>query len=311
MAYGASVLLLCICWVIPTIAWSADVTPEEQRLLDELLAANREREALFGNMHASWTKEEVTDGKKVESTIEFWSRENKYFRFDETSTEPSFRVERYFATPDRYVSFSSHDPDIRGAVTEYDGAEQGRQNIRGQGWFCAANKRARQDFEYLVEYWLSEDNVSLQVRKEDGGGLVITVRTKGEGDRDGQHLTYENTEVLRFSPGDFRFLGSKIRGDVSDGTWGEGVFTNTYSDPPSDIPTSSTLEELESDGSTRSLRYTLQEMQFEPAPLEVFDLPEFAKQSSYAGTRKLILLASGVALLALYFLLRHWKKRES
>jgi len=318
MARATAVLMLCLSWMVPSSVWSADVTPEEHKLLEELLAANSKRETLFGNMHAIWTMEEVKDGTKSNSTIEFWSRENKYFRFDETFTQPHVRVERHFATPTRYVRFSSFSPDIRGAVTDHDTVENGRENIRGQGWFCEANKRARQHFESLVDYWLNADNVTLQVRKEEGGGLVITVRTEGKGDRDGQHLTYANSEVLKFSPGDYRFLGSKIRGDVSDGTWGEGVFTKTYSEPPSDIPISSIQEDIESDGldgigsggTTYSVRYTLTEMQFEPAPMEVFELPEFPALSGSNWTRRLVLLLGGAALLAIYFFVRSRKKNQ-
>jgi len=315
MAQATAVLMLCLSWMVPSIAWSADVTSEEHKLLEELLAANSKREMLFGNMHAVWTMEELKDGKKTNSTIEFWSRENKYFRFDETFTqttsgvEPSSRVKRHFVTPSRYVRFSSFSPDIRGAATDHDSVEKGRRKIRTQRWFCEANKRLHDPMDSLVEYWLNADNVTLQVRKEDGGGLVITARTEGEGEEDGQQLSYENSEVLNFSPGDYRFLGSKYRLEISNGTWSEEESKKTYSDPPSEVPTSSTFENIGRDGSAYSVRYTLQEMQFEPAPLEVFELSKFPATNG-KWMRRLVLLLGGAALLAIYFFLRSRKKNQ-
>jgi hypothetical protein len=316
---STAAVLLCVCWVIPSIAWTKEITPEEHRLLDELLAANRKRETPFGNMHAIWTKEEVTDGKKVESTIEFWSRENKYFRFDETFTQDGFKVERHFAVPSRYARFASYGPDSRGAITKHDTAEIGRQIVRSQGWFCEANKRLLDPMEDLVQFWLNRDDTTFQVKREPEGNLVITKRREGEGDVDGNNVTFVNSEVLTFSPDDYRFLESKFRLDRSDGTWSEDFSVKNYDDPLSDIPTSSRFEDIQSEGidgagsdkSKRIVRYTLKEMQFTPAPMDVFEMPEFTKRSSYAGTRRLILLASGVALLAICFLLGYWRKRQS
>ena len=227
--------VLFIGWMVPFVAWSKDVTPEEHKLLGELFAANLKREKPFGNMHAVWTMEKVKDGKKSESTIEFWSRDSKYFRFDETFEVGNFKVERYFIVPDRYVHFLSFSPDNRGVIVGHGTFEKGRKELRRQEWYCESNKRLHDPMRNLFEHWLKAEDTTLKVRRANEGGIEVEKRREGEGDQDGKHLTFANSEVLEFSPGDYRFLRSKFRLDISDGKWTEDVSKKVYGDASSDV----------------------------------------------------------------------------
>ena len=311
------VLLFVVGSLVDLSAQAADVTPEQRKLLDELLAANEEREKLFGNMHAVWTVEEFqADGPKKISSVEFWSREDKYFRYDQTFTDPEYRVTRDILRKEGSVRFESSNPDDVGVINDFGAYEKARPKLRGQLWFCQANKRLGQTFDYLIEdLWLTSEDVTLEVRKDEGGGLVLTARTKGsfvrgegQGGTVGEKETFENTETFRFSP-DYRFLGSKFRVDYSDGEWSEMEDTMTYGDLPSNLPSmsvpiSSFHRDWGSDARNRQIQSTLKEIQLDPAPMEVF-YPDRSgvpptESSSSGWRRRLALLSFGLLCLAIY-----------
>ncbi|WP_146394895.1 hypothetical protein [Planctomycetes bacterium CA13] len=271
--------------------------------MDEIVAVQREREKIYGNMHAVWTVTKIVqNGEDIESTIEFWSREHQYYRFDVINTSDSSssnKITRMIVRPEGYARIFANSREDPGAIFRFGAAEEGMNWVRAAKWYCQANKVSHDFIHETITDWLNgkEFYKTFHVKKE-GDSVFI------EGFVDVESAT--NSETFELSSSGYRFLQSQTRVDnKDDGTWYESKYAKVYDNQQTDIPIASSASTVESNGSMKSLNYELKEFQLTPAPLEVFFVAELApldaRPAGIVWFRRLLVAGVGFACFAVYF----------
>lgn len=297
-----SILAIGLNGLLNTVALSAETSPEEKSLMARIVSVQREREKLYGNMHAVWTETKTKGGKTTVNQIEFWSCEHKYFRVDLIRVSGSVKPHKIIRTiilPERSVRVFSQDRNNLGAVFKFGEVQDSFGYVRGDQWYCQANKTEHDHIHELITGWLSGETRcdSFDVKRRSNGDVIITAfDDRGE---------YKDTEKLTLSSADYRFLKSDYRIDGPNEFWREGVDTKAYDDEQIDIPITSSRACRGSDIGAETLTYKLEELQLEPAPIEVFFpdelAPLFAPPGGASWFRRLLLLGIGIACLGAYY----------
>lgn len=290
-------------WLLATLPGSA----EEQsyaELTKAIEAVHSSRLQYFMNGHFVWTDTESEGTASSGRRYEYWARDGQYFRFDEQGIAdgvPTGRTQRIIVRPEGYGRFVSNDMDALGAVVDMGSAADGQRRVLDMRPIALANKMAVQPVTDYFAAWpkREQDLVDLELVDEKDAGVFLSITREVE---DGRKKT-----DIRLSANDYRVLHYNYRFDSTDKTqWATNDATYTYDSTVPDLvktikvvgksnfapPFESTLELLEHDPS--------------PAPLAVFDV---GLPSAPPGwSRRLVLLAAGVAMIAVWLL---WQKKHS
>ncbi|MGB7343266.1 MAG: hypothetical protein WBD20_03580 [Pirellulaceae bacterium] len=283
-------------------------------VLNLLVEKQKSRERQFGNLHAIWRERIVEEGKSIDQIVEFWSRDNTYFRCDVTaigteSAEES-SVLRTVVRPEGFVKLTASNSSDPGAVIEFGPFELGWEYIRGHKWFCGSNRdfslRPVADNVIAVledRYecpWINACDYKI-VSHAGGGFMAKASYTSDAG-------TTVDTATL--AADDFCVLEC-TSGDATAGYTAR--ISNEYGIQRV-APIKFFEEWIWKDGSKRLVEYTLEEVQFEPAVLSVFDIGDVGLSTTnseqFVGIRRLIVLAIGLVMVAAYFKYRRSQPRE-
>lgn len=273
--------------------------------LDRLVEKQQSRERQFGNMHAIWRARIVEEGETIDQIVEFWSRDNTYFRCDVTATGSSDTVDpgvlRTVVRPEGFVKLTAADASDPGAVIEFGPYELGFEYIRGHKWFCGSNRdfSLRPVVDNVIAVledryecpWI--DACNYEVVSHSSGGFMAKASYTSD--------TGTTVDTASLAADDFRVLEC-TSGDATTGYTAR--ISNQYGTQRV-APIKSSEEWIWEDGSGRLVEYTLEEIQFEPASLSVFNIGDVGLSTTssrqFVGIRRLVVLAVGLMMVAAYF----------
>ena len=313
------VMALGIACLLSSVVGSVEVGPQERALMEEIVVAQQDRHKLYGNMHAVWTETDIDiNGNKTVKRIEFWSREQKYYRVDYEQVvgeSTAYRIIRELVLPERYVRLFAQEREELGDVFKRGAVSDGIKVIKGFRWYCGANKALFTEVQTEITDWLDGESKfkSYQVGKQEDGSVTIT--SFQERNLKGGETTrlLKRTQEYRLSAGDFRVLEFHSQSNISDGGWGKVQVHNTYTNQQVDLPQLSSNEGSASDGGPTSSRFELLECHLEPSPLEIFFVDELGlrppKQTRWFP--RIFLAVNGIVLFLFYLFFRKRNKPDS
>ena len=302
-------ILLLAIFSAPCVVLFSDEPAVDKHLLKRLVEAQASRVREFGDMHAVWHKHKVDEeGLEENLTIEFWSRENRYFRADivnhEHASEGELITKRWIVRPEGFVRIVSRGNKSEDALVDYGSAEEGLEAIRSKEWFCISNRDMpfRQVADNVTNFLENKLDFDYKVTMGDDD-TVVAVSNYGT-------VGNSSTCISIMSPIDFRVLSGTSNDDVTDRTGLSLTRLNTYGESHS-IPTSMVQEKLWSNGDSGFTRYDLKEMQLGPADLEIFDIEAFKSSEKNNWNRRLAIFLVGISLIAIYLKFRKQPKMDA
>lgn len=141
-------------------------------IADFLKASQKVWQKDYGNVHyvmmQTWVYRSETEKKRVVTEINYWSRDNRFFRMDTKiieSTAPSEigKRTRLIISPDGYISLKSDAADSPLAIIEWGSTEQGLDWLLGN-FSVLASVRCRGLMFFMIELdELSNTNLITEV----------------------------------------------------------------------------------------------------------------------------------------------------
>lgn len=279
-------------------------TQSYAELAKAIEADHSSRLQYFMNGHFVWINTTIEKETDSGTRYEYWARDGQYFRVDKqdiVNGMPTGPVRRIIVRPEGYGRFVSTDTDNLGAIVDIGTADDGKQMVSIMEFIAKSNRIGVQPVKNYFAAWPKRemDLVGLELVDEEDGGVFLLITRRVDG-----HTRVLNT---RLSADDYRVLHYTYRFDSEDGTqWATNDATYTYHPTVPDLvksvkivgesnfdpPFESTFELLEHDPS--------------PAPLAVFDVG--LPSAPQGWSRRLVLLAAGVAMIAAWLL---WRKKQT
>jgi len=287
--------------------------PANDRLIQRLVEQQRKRDQEFGNMHAVWREERLDEGGTLQSSkIEYWSRDDTYFRFDITTLSDSTvggetieHTTRFIVRPEGFAKLSAQPATKEFAVIDFGSSDTGKATVQGQLWYCALNKDMpyRQVFENIVDWSREKLDFRYMIESLADGTMVATSIYGEKGN--------SSKCVSVMSKDDYRVTSATSNDNVTGRPALSIIRTNDYGTFHS-LPLTTFQEENWSSGEKESVRYRLVEVNFEAASIDVFNIEDFTPSIDRGSTnhwvRRFATFMIGIALLSIYF--HHRSKRR-
>ncbi len=294
-------------------------------------ATKKVREQDYGNVHfVTIQTHEVHTSKKSSRTVEelnYWSRDNQYFRIDKKTIESSDFVKRgahsrIVVAPDGYIALASNSASTPLTIRSWGSFEEGWDALAGNFCVQAAARSSGIGRADIMFGRLVIDELSHQTLKDIARQRTIRGITLSD---DGFTLELKSTWASK--PFHSETL---LRCDVQKGVvlhyesknFKNGDFTHLYvADKQYDferfgsIPARQHEERrYEWDGGVVSYDYKTQRVSWEPVPLGVFSLEAQGLRSVAPGSvwsRRLLTLLVGLVLVGIFVAVKRARNRAA
>lgn len=298
----AFAFVLSLTWLLLPEPAQANEADAELRLLTDIIKIHTQRERIYGNARFTWNEIEVTDGIKNERKIEFWSRDDRYYRVDVTQVNDDGSlgdISRTIVRPEGTVRLKAKSRDDDGTIYDFGPQSEGMDAIKGNVYYCQANKKGHVLVNLLLENWLNNETEinDLSIINADQSGPIIAYSREFQGGL-GQY-------TITLSPMDYRVLASTYSYQRASDSYSANQDSKTeYGDTDKDIPLTYSDVATDSSGGRDTLVCTLRDYELTPAPMDVFQVSDFAFPGSVSPTqiwgRRAIVLVLAVVCLVIY-----------
>ncbi|WP_146393055.1 hypothetical protein [Allorhodopirellula solitaria] len=278
-------------------------------LYSDIIEVQSAREEVYGNGHFIWRQREVIDGEAQEKLIEYWARDNRYFRIDTQSLsngEASGEIRRIIVRPEGFVKINARKVDDPGAIYDIGHPDEGVAKVKGQYFVSMANRIGTVQVQTYIRQWINKQPGlrNLKFNRDDAGHVIGSFSRRID---DG---TKQYNVVMTAE--DYRVQSWEMQFQAEDGqTTGTNQASITYGENQDEFPTKTVDTVVSNTDYSSEFECRLLEHQLEPAPLEVFSMGELGMPRSNPWFRRLVLLGSGIFLLFLYFGSKWLKRRRA
>lgn len=277
---------LVVCAAI-ALLWSSglsaklkrhELTPAQKQLYESLEPVHSKREAMYGNGHFVWLETERTGEDTVVTRVEYWARENRFFRIDTHTVRNNVEdphVDRLIERPEgisRIIATNASDPGqlYASSYVCIDGScVPSPDKLRGQYYIAQANRLCTVPVVRLIDLWMKGEYelTNFEILRNDSTACILAfTRTVESGIR---------TTKVEMDPTDFRVNSWTYDYRSFDGRQqAHNSARYDYDGPNRDIPSQSKWDGTSNFDKPISQTCALVEFDNVPADPELFEIPK-------------------------------------
>ena len=255
-----------------------ELTPIQKQLYESLERVQSEREAKYGNGHFVWLERDETGEDVVETRVEYWARENKFFRIDKHIVRNNVQdphVQRLIERPEgisRIIATNASDLGqvyASSAMCINGSCVPPKSSMRGQYYIAQANRLSTVQVKTLIDLWIKGEYelTNFQILRNDSTACELEfTRTVESGVR---------TTQVEMDPNDFRVRSWTYKYRSFNGK--QQAFNSAqydYNGPNPDIPSRTACLGTSNFDKPSNLICELVEFENAPADLDIFDIPK-------------------------------------
>lgn len=300
----AAICLACFCFSLPQMVISQD----DQRAVFEKIVENQEaRERTYDTGHFVWLqRESYASGEEEVTRFEYWALDGEYYRFetsvmDTDSPETFVKGNTVIVRPEGFALIDNKDIRQLGAIISVGSFDDGKARIFGAEPMMIADRIGRSFLKPYIELRDLHPEVNLSLKENPDGTFSLSFS-----DPHPEGTLYKNAIL---DGEDYRILSWEYRARGSDGVRKCDQIANYRYDRDQHHTPIEVEDKVEANYEVNRIGANLKLVEFDlnPPPIEMFGSPGHDFSSGTASSvwmRRLILLACGVMMVAVYYAFR-------